>query len=208
MIDSCGTVRCVLCCSHDGREPRTGPGPVQQPLHPAHRHEYSNPSLCAGWRLPRQLCIHHTAGAIICWNYLQKCRSGGLCLRITVKSFNFVDTNKFCGLTTMDMFVDTWMCGFQVILNTTGVNIYFVGILKFVDCPTNDIHEINCPTNKNEFSVHVHHLWPQRNFLHFLFVTVAVYFLTFLDASVIDMNAADIHTPIMTKVDAIYFNET
>ena len=130
MIDSCGTVRCVLCCSHDGREPRTGPGPVQQPLHPAHRHEYSNPSLCAGWRLPRQLCIHHTAGAIICWNYMQKCRSRGLCLRITVKSFSFVDTNNFCGLTTMDMFVDTWMCGFQVILNTTGVNIYFVGILN------------------------------------------------------------------------------
>jgi len=25
--------------------------------------------------------------------------------------------------------------------------------LKFVDCPTHQIHEIKCPTNKNDFTV-------------------------------------------------------
>jgi len=48
---------------------------------------------------------------------------------LTVKSFNFVGT-KFSGLMTMNMFMDTWICGFQIILNITKVNKYFVGILN------------------------------------------------------------------------------
>jgi len=50
-------------------------------------------------------------------------------LRHTVKSFNFVGT-KFHSLMTMDMFVDTWIHGFQIILNITKVNKYFIGILN------------------------------------------------------------------------------
>ena len=38
---------------------------------------------------------------------------------------------EFRGLTTMDMlFVNTWICGFQIILQITKVNNYFVGILN------------------------------------------------------------------------------
>ena len=47
-------------------------------------------------------------------------------LQITVKSLNFMGM-KFCGLTTLDMFVDTWICGFQIICNITKVKKYFVG---------------------------------------------------------------------------------
>jgi len=46
---------------------------------------------------------------------------------LTVKSFYFKGM-KFRGLKMMDMFVD-------------------------MDCPTHDIHEIKCPTNKNDFTV-------------------------------------------------------
>jgi len=28
--------------------------------------------------------------------------------------------------------------------------------LKFVDCPTNEIHKIKCPVNKNDFTVSAH----------------------------------------------------
>jgi len=37
---------------------------------------------------------------------------------------------KLCGLTTMDMFVDTLICGFQIIRNITKVNKYSVEILN------------------------------------------------------------------------------
>jgi len=37
---------------------------------------------------------------------------------------------KFCGLTTLDMFVDTSIPGFQIICNITKVKNYFVGILN------------------------------------------------------------------------------
>jgi len=47
----------------------------------------------------------------------------------TVKSFNFMG-RKLCGLMTMDMFMDTLICGFQIICNITKVIKYFVGILK------------------------------------------------------------------------------
>jgi len=45
-------------------------------------------------------------------------------LQITVKSLNFMGM-KFRGLTTLDMFVDTWFRGFQIIYNITKVNKYF-----------------------------------------------------------------------------------
>ena len=48
---------------------------------------------------------------------------------VAVKSFNFVVT-KFCGLTTMDMFMDTWKCGFQIIRNINEVNKYYIRILN------------------------------------------------------------------------------
>jgi len=38
----------------------------------------------------------------------------------TVKSFNFVGT-KLRGLKTVNMLVDTWTCGFKIILNITKV---------------------------------------------------------------------------------------
>jgi len=47
----------------------------------------------------------------------------------TVKSFNYFGT-KFRGLMTMDMLVDTLICGFQITLKITKVNKYFVGILN------------------------------------------------------------------------------
>jgi len=55
----------------------------------------------------------------------------------TVKSFNFEGT-QLNWLTTMDMLVD--ICEFQIILNITKrwINISF-GI-KFVDCPSLEIH--------------------------------------------------------------------
>jgi len=47
---------------------------------------------------------------------------------ITLKSFNFMGT-KFRDLTTMDMFVDTSPCGFQIIPNIIEVNKYIIEIL-------------------------------------------------------------------------------
>jgi len=53
-----------------------------------------------------------------------------LCLSAyTVKLFTFVGT-KFHGLMTMDMFVDTGICGFRIIRHKTKVNKYFVGVLN------------------------------------------------------------------------------
>jgi len=48
----------------------------------------------------------------------------------TVKSIHFVRI-KICGLTTSDMFLDSWICGFLFICNIIKVNNYiFVGILN------------------------------------------------------------------------------
>ena len=44
------------------------------------------------------------------------------------------------------MFIDTWICGFQIKLNITNVNKYFVFVIKIVDCPTHIIHENKCLT--------------------------------------------------------------
>ena len=37
---------------------------------------------------------------------------------------------KFCELMTMDMFVDTCVCGFQITVDIIRENKYFVGILN------------------------------------------------------------------------------
>jgi len=37
---------------------------------------------------------------------------------------------KIQGLTMIDMFLDTLICGFQIILNTSKVNKYFVSFLN------------------------------------------------------------------------------
>jgi len=60
---------------------------------------------------------------------------------------------KFRGLTTLDIFVNTWICGFHYIRNITKVKSkVFRWVLKFVDCLTHEIHEIECPTNINDFT--------------------------------------------------------
>ena len=47
------------------------------------------------------------------------------------------------------------------------MNKYFVGILNSFHCPTNEIHEIKCPVNKNDFTV----LYKTRFFLYaYLFI--------------------------------------
>jgi len=50
---------------------------------------------------------------------------------VSLISFYFIGT-KFRGLTTMDMFVDTWIRGFQItgIRNITKVNNFFIRILN------------------------------------------------------------------------------
>ena len=59
---------------------------------------------------------------------------------------------KFRGFMTIDMSVDTWNHGFQIIHNVTWVNKYFDGIFKVVDCPIHEKYEITCPANKNDFT--------------------------------------------------------
>jgi len=49
---------------------------------------------------------------------------------LTVKSFHFMDT-KVRGLSTLDMFGDTWTRWFQIICKITKMNKYFVGILNY-----------------------------------------------------------------------------
>jgi len=47
----------------------------------------------------------------------------------TVKSFNFMGT-IFRNLTMMDMFMDTWIHGVQIMCNITKMNKKFGGILN------------------------------------------------------------------------------
>jgi len=60
----------------------------------------------------------------------------------TVKSFNFMGT-KFYILTAMDMFVDTWIHGFQIMHNITKVNKYFGGILNSLIALPMEIMKLN-----------------------------------------------------------------
>ena len=53
------------------------------------------------------------------------------CLRVYMKSFNFVGI-KFYSLTLLNMFMDTLILGFQIILNITKENKYFLAILNFL----------------------------------------------------------------------------
>ena len=53
----------------------------------------------------------------------------------------------------VDMFMDTLICGFQIIFNITKVNEYFVGILNsWIALPTKNT-KFKCPTSKNDFTV-------------------------------------------------------
>ena len=66
--------------------------------------------------------------------FLQNCHKNNK-QRSTVKSFNFVCT-KSRGL-TLDMFVDTWICGFPIICIITKVNNYHVGTINlWIALPT------------------------------------------------------------------------
>ena len=57
---------------------------------------------------------------MVCWYFNSQ---------TTVKLFNFIGM-KFHGLSTLNMFVNTWICGFQIICNITQVYKFFVGILN------------------------------------------------------------------------------
>jgi len=59
---------------------------------------------------------------------------------VTVKLFNFVGT-KFPCLTTLDIFVGTWIRRFQILGNIIKVNKYFVGILNSCIALAYKIHE-------------------------------------------------------------------
>jgi len=59
---------------------------------------------------------------------------------------------KCAGLTMTDMFVDTGIRGFQIILNINKMKkyMYFIGILNsWIVLPTK---YMKCPTNKNHFT--------------------------------------------------------
>ena len=63
----------------------------------------------------------------------------------TVKSSNFMSTT-FCGLTAMDMFMDTWIGWFHFICNRNLSVLVCCQDLK-------EIHETKCPINRNDFTV-------------------------------------------------------
>jgi len=45
---------------------------------------------------------------------------------------------KFHGLMTMDMFLDAWICGFEIISKIIEMDKYLFGILNFLDGPTHE----------------------------------------------------------------------
>jgi len=67
---------------------------------------------------------------------------------LTVKSFNFVGT-KLRGLTSLDIFVDTWIYGFLNYMQSNLSEQVLHWDLNFVECPTHEIHD----TNLNDFNV-------------------------------------------------------
>jgi len=77
-----------------------------------------------------------------------------------MKSFHFMGT-KFSGLTMKDMFVDTWICWFQIIRNIIKVKNHFDGFLKSRIPLSTKKQEIKYPTNKNDFTVF--HSWIPPN---------------------------------------------
>ena len=77
------------------------------------------------------------------------------CLEVdNVKSFNLMGP-KCAGLTMTDIFLDTCIRGFQIILNINKVKkyMYFIGILNsWIVLPTKYMKYMKCPTNKNHFT--------------------------------------------------------
>ena len=67
--------------------------------------------------------------------------------------WNYLVGIQFRGLTTLDMFVNTWIREFQIICNITKVKNYFVGILNSWIFHT---HEIKRSTKINDFTVAVY----------------------------------------------------
>ena len=65
----------------------------------------------------------------------------------------------FQGLNMMDMFMDIsihgFEAGFHIVHNIAQVNKLFVGILN--SWIAHEKHEIKCPTNNNNFTVHFPH---------------------------------------------------
>jgi len=65
---------------------------------------------------------------------------------------------QFRGLMMMDMFMNNGIRGYKIIHNVT--KLMFCWDLKFVDCPTHEIHKIKCPMNKNDSTVSLFGRWP------------------------------------------------
>jgi len=77
---------------------------------------------------------------------------------ITVKSLNFVGTN-FRNVTTTDMFPDTWIRGFQNILNITKVKRCFVWNLNSWIVPPTKYTKLNVKRIKKWFHTNWIRLW-------------------------------------------------
>jgi len=96
-------------------------------------------SRCPTWiRMPVTACRCRSRSRWMTWapcasrplSSTPPVKVGWALARCTGKSFHFVDT-KLRGLMTLDMFMDTWICGYKIIQNITKVNYYFIGILNF-----------------------------------------------------------------------------
>ena len=60
---------------------------------------------------------------------------------------------KFHGLLMINMFVETWICGFSNSTHNYSIKLIFHWHPNFWVCPTHKLHEIKCPTNKNDYTV-------------------------------------------------------
>ena len=98
-------------------------------------------------------------GTTVCWPY----RKNGLFfitmyvyfyhLLLTVKSFNFMGT-KFRRLMTMDMFIETWICGFQIVGNITKLKWINTLVGSWIHgLPYPRKSQIKCPRNEIDFTV-------------------------------------------------------
>jgi len=82
----------------------------------------------------------------------------------TVKCLYFVGT-KFCGLMMMAMLVYTWIRGFSNKNHNYSIKSTCWN-LKSVDCPTCEILENKCPTNKSDFTVYDMQIPNHQTFEH------------------------------------------
>jgi len=79
-----------------------------------------------------------------------------------LSNFNCISYNtvKFRGLTTMDMFVDTLICGLQIIGDITKVNTYFVRIFNlWIAQPTKKFKQLNVRVSDRKKSQYIVILW-------------------------------------------------